>query len=83
MAEDYSSYVVRIRRRRNAPASLRIEVEDLLGGGRSTLEGPPARALSDGLTAAMERGAAPEAAGPGAATRAHDPGSSVKPIGEA
>jgi hypothetical protein len=51
--EDYRSYVVRVRRRRETPETLRIEVEDLLGGRRNTVVGEPAEALSDGLRDAL------------------------------
>ena len=54
MDDPYRSYVVRVRRRPGAPESLRIEVEDLLEGRRTTVSGEPARELNDGLLAAVD-----------------------------
>jgi hypothetical protein len=55
--DPYRSYVVRVRRRPNAPDSLWIEVEDLLGGRRSTVRGRPAEELSDELKTAVDAAA--------------------------
>jgi|GEM_PF-6879472 hypothetical protein len=53
MPDRYQSYVVRVRHRGSAADSVRIDVEDLLGGGRAQLSGGAARALATGLAAAI------------------------------
>ena len=53
MPEAYRSYMVRVRRRGVALDSVRIEVEDLLAGGRAQLTGGAATTLADGLAAAV------------------------------
>jgi hypothetical protein len=52
--ESYRSYVVRVRRRDDAPDGLRADVEDILGGRRSALSGAAAEALADRLAAAVD-----------------------------
>jgi hypothetical protein len=59
MADPYRSYVVRVRRRPDAPESLRVEVEDLLGGRRNTVSGVPAEELGARIHAALERTSEP------------------------
>jgi len=49
MTESYRSYVIRVRRRIDPPASTRLDVEDLLGGRRSVITGDAARNLADDL----------------------------------
>jgi hypothetical protein len=49
----YRSYMVRVRRRGVAPDSVRIDVEDLIGGGRTQLTGGAASELAAGLAAAI------------------------------
>jgi hypothetical protein len=61
MDDPYRSFVVRVRRRPNAPGSLRIEIEDLLGGRRNTVTGPRAEQLNDDLNAAVDADVGPPA----------------------
>jgi hypothetical protein len=50
VVETYRSYVIRIRRRHDLPDAVRLDVEDLLGGGRAAINGEEARSLADRLT---------------------------------
>jgi hypothetical protein len=46
----YRSYVIRVRRRGSAgPGPTRLDVEDLLEGGRASVSGDPAASLADSL----------------------------------
>jgi hypothetical protein len=71
----YRSYVIRVRRRGGSEAGpTRLDVEDLLDGGRATVSGDPASSLADSL----ERLVGPEpgphgVASPRAATAPEDP----------
>jgi hypothetical protein len=64
MPDQYRSYVVRVRRHRDERESLRLEIEDLLGGARQTLSGAPAndlsRALDDAIAATEAPAPAPD-----------------------
>lgn len=51
MTDNYRSYVVRVRRRKQQPDSTRLDVEDLLGGRRGIVMGDAARDLADDLEA--------------------------------
>ena len=61
-ADDYRSYVVRVRRRigpdgsGDASPSTRLDVEDLLEGGTATVSGEPARSLADSLERLINAG---------------------------
>jgi hypothetical protein len=50
VVETYRSYVIRVRRRGDLDDSVRLDVEDLLGGRRAALNGDEARTLADRLT---------------------------------
>lgn len=47
MVETYRSYVVRVRRRADAAEAVQIDVEDLIGGGRTGMNGDEARWLAE------------------------------------
>jgi hypothetical protein len=64
MPDKYRSYVVRVRRSRDQGDAVRLEVEDLLGGARSTLRGPAADDLSLALDAALSDPNRPTTPGP-------------------
>jgi hypothetical protein len=64
--------MVRVRRRGPAPDSIRIDVEDLIDGGRTQLTGGPARDLADGLAAAVGAHRAAAAGGADVATASPD-----------
>jgi hypothetical protein len=49
VADDYRSYVVRVRRSGRASRAVRLEVEDLLGGRRAAVTGSPAEVIGDRL----------------------------------
>jgi hypothetical protein len=58
MADDYRSYVIRVRRHAvrgssKAPAT-RLDIEDLLAGGTATVSGETARAFADSLERLVE-----------------------------
>jgi hypothetical protein len=62
----YRSYVIRVRRtgavgHGAGGSATRLDVEDLLDGGRATVSGDPARSLADSLERLVdpERAAAP------------------------
>ena len=61
MTDAYRSYVIRIRRRVEAPTAVRLELEDLLGGGRAALSGRDAERLADRLGAILHPPAEPPA----------------------
>jgi hypothetical protein len=70
MASDgYRSYVIRVRRKGGAGSPIRLDVEDLIDGGRAALSGDAARTVADGLRTFVARanpdpGAAADAAPP-------------------
>ena len=65
MPDPYRSYMVRVRRSGVALDSVRIDVEDLLQGGRAQLTGGVASTLADGLAAAVHDAAADARNAPG------------------
>ena len=78
MVDTYRSYVVRVRRRQDPGTLVRLDVEDLLHGGRGALSGDRARQLADGLELLV--GDADASAGPAADGRA--PGAPEGPGGD-
>jgi hypothetical protein len=49
MAATYRSYVIRVRRPVDGGDAVRLDVEDLLGGGHVAVVGDEARSLADRL----------------------------------
>jgi hypothetical protein len=58
MIESYRSYVIRVRRHADDDA-VRLDVEDLLGGGRVAVTGDEARVLAEHLGAMIANGVNP------------------------
>lgn len=54
----YRSYVIRVRRRLGPSTNnqTRLDVEDLLRGGRATVSGDPAASLAESLERLVESG---------------------------
>jgi hypothetical protein len=67
MDASYRSYVIRVRRPLDGRGTVRLDLEDLLGGRHAALLGDEARVLAERLVAMLARGS-PSAAG------AHPPG---------
>jgi hypothetical protein len=74
MTEAYRSYVIRIRRRTDLHAAVRLELEDLVGGGRAACSGPDAEQLADQLVALLRPPAAASAVDPAPGSDPIDPG---------
>jgi hypothetical protein len=61
--ENYRSYVIRVRRRVEPTAQIRLDVEDLLDGRHAAVKGEAARDLADVLETLVGHAGEPEAGG--------------------
>jgi len=75
-SRSYRSYVVRVRRSTPAgssSAAVKVDVEDLIDGGRAAIDGDEARTVADTLQSVVDNGRERLDDSPGPAPGAADP----------